>query len=151
MHNRNEVHACGCELCLVVREARAVSAGGVRQLLQLLFGRSRAGAQSLFDFALGRRTADRFDAGRYLYQAVVFFEFPHEAFLASPVVAVADHVAVEPDAVGQDVDVFMVGVGVAGDDELVIRKAHAVEVAVTDLPPLVIGQFFAGGGGYRGV
>ena len=64
---------------------------------------------------------------------------------------IADHRAAVGDAVGQDVDVLVLGVGVPGDDELVVLEAHPAQVALADLPPLLVREVFAGGGGQRDV
>ena len=52
-------------------------------------------------------------------QPVIALNVSHEGFLPLVVLAVAGHAAVKADAVGQDVDVLVLGVGVAGDDKLI--------------------------------
>ena len=79
-------------------------------------------------------------------QPVIPFQLAHDGFLPLVVLAVAGHAAVKADAVGQDVNVFVLGVGVAGDDKLVFFQAHAVHVALSNLAPLLICEFFAGCG-----
>ena len=80
-------------------------------------------------------------------QPVIPFQLAHDGLLPLVVLAVAGHAAVKTDAVRQDVDVFVFGVGVAGDDKLVLLQAHAVHVAFTNLAPLLVCELFAGGSG----
>lgn len=80
-------------------------------------------------------------------QAVVPLNLSHDGFLPLVVLAVADDLARVGDSVDQDVDVIVLGVGVPGDDELVICEAHPAQIALSDLPPLLVCELFAGGGG----
>lgn len=80
-------------------------------------------------------------------QAVVPLDLSHDGFLPLVVLPVAHDLPVKPDAVRQDVDVLVLGVGVPGDDELVVGEAHPAQIALPDLPPLLICELFAGGGG----
>lgn len=80
-------------------------------------------------------------------QAVIPLDLSHDGFLPLVVLPVADHLAGVRDAVRQNVDVLVLGVGVPGDDELVIGKAHPAQIPLPDLPPLLVCELFAGGGG----
>ena len=80
-------------------------------------------------------------------QPVIPFQLAHDGFLPLVVLAVAGHAAVKADAVRQNVNVFVLGVVVPGDDKLVFLQAHAVHVAFTNLAPLLVCELFAGGGG----
>ena len=46
-------------------------------------------------------------------------------------------------AIGDDVNVLMVAVGVPDDERLRIIKAHVLQVALADGSPLVVGQVLA--------
>jgi hypothetical protein len=65
--------------------------------------------------------------------------------------AVAGHAAVEADPVGQQVDVFVLGVDVPREHILIEVKPHAVQVAGPDLAPLRVRQVFARCGRQRDV
>lgn len=95
--------------------------------------------------------AHGFPAGRDRLQAEVALDVAHERFLATPVVAVARHAAVVADAVGEQVDVLVLGVGMARQDVLVVVEAHAFQIPLADGAPLVVGELFAGSGGERDV
>ena len=99
----------------------------VAQGLEPLAGGRLTGAHALLDLAFGRGVTLGLLARGHGLEAVLVLDLPHQAFLARVVVPVADHLAVKADAVGQDVDVFVRGVGVAADDVLMIREAHAVQ------------------------
>ena len=105
----------------------------------------------MLDLAFGGGVALGVPARGDGLQAEVALDAAHERFLAPPVLAVAGDAAVEADAAGEDVDVLVLGVGVAGDEVLVLIEAHAVEVALADLAPLLIRQSFTKGGGQRDV
>lgn len=53
-------------------------------------------------------------------QPVIPFQLAHDGFLTFVVLAVAGHAAVKADAVRQNMNVFVLGVGVPGDNELVL-------------------------------
>lgn len=80
-------------------------------------------------------------------QPVIPFDLSHDGFLPLVVLPVADHLAGVGDAVRQDVDVLVLGVGVPGDDELVVFEAHPAQIPLSDFPPLLVCELFAGGGG----
>lgn len=80
-------------------------------------------------------------------QAEIPLNLSHDGFLPLVVLAVADDLARVGDTVGQDVDVLVLGVGVPGDDELVVLEAHPAQITLPDFPPLLIRKLFAGGGG----
>jgi hypothetical protein len=101
----------------------------------------------LLDLAFGRCVPHGFAARGELLQPVIALDLAHQDFLALVVATVAGHAAVEPNAVGQDVHVLVFGVGVAGDDELVVVESHTAQILLGDLPPLLVGELFAGGGG----
>ena len=79
-------------------------------------------------------------------QPVIPFQLAHDGLLPLVVLAVAGHAAVKADAVRQNVNVFVLGVGVPGDNELVLLQAHAVHVTLSYLSPLLICELFAGCG-----
>ena len=80
-------------------------------------------------------------------QAEIPLNLSHDGFLPLVVLAVADDLARVGDSVGQDVDVLVLGVGVPGDDELVVFEAHPAQIPVPDFPPLLVRELFAGCGG----
>jgi hypothetical protein len=120
LDNRHQFNARGLQPLLVHGEAAAIFGRCVGQLLELLERRWLAGADATLDLALGGRFAFGLMAGGEPLQPVIPLQLAHEGFLALVVLAVAGHAAVKADAVGQDVDVFVLGVDVPGDDELVL-------------------------------
>ena len=112
-------------------------------------GRDVGGADLLFDLAAGGGTTLRLDAGHELLQAEVALDRPHKDFLPLVILGVADDLAGMRDAVGQDVDVLVLSVGVAGDEVLVVDQIHAVQILAADVLPLNIGEVFSGSGGER--
>jgi len=68
-------------------------------LLQPLAGRWHASAQALFDLALGRRVPSDLAGSLHRLQRVVALNLTHQHFLAPVVIAVANDLAVEPDAI----------------------------------------------------
>ena len=80
-------------------------------------------------------------------QAEIPLNLSHDGFLPLVVLAVADDLAGMGDPVRQDVDVLVLGVGVPGHDELVICEAHPAQIALPDGLPLLVCEFFSGGGG----
>jgi hypothetical protein len=82
-----------------------------------------------------------------LVQSVVALDLPHQSLLPLVVLAVAAHAAVKADAIRQNVDVFVLGVGVPRHDKLIFFQAHAIEIALPNLPPLLVCELFAGCGG----
>jgi hypothetical protein len=85
----------------------------------LLLGRWRASANAAFDFALGRRFALGLDARGDPLQPVIPFQLAHDGLLPLVVLAVGSHAAVKSDAIRQDVDVFVFGVGMTRHDKLI--------------------------------
>jgi hypothetical protein len=132
---------------LVRGKAGAIRGRAVAKLLQLLLGRWLAGADSGLDLALGRRFAFGLVAWGDPLQPVISFQLAHDGFLPLVVLAVAAHAAVKADAVRQNVDVFVLGVGVPRHDKLIFFQAHAIEIALPNLPPLLVCELFAGCGG----
>jgi hypothetical protein len=57
-------------------------------------------------------------------QPVISFQLAHDGLLPPVVLAVARHAAVKTDAVRQNVNVFVLGVGVTGDDVLIMIEVH---------------------------
>jgi hypothetical protein len=96
--------------------------------------------------AFGRRFALGLDAWVNPLEPVITFKLSHDGFLSFVVLAVAGDAAVKADTVGQDVDVLVFGIVVPGDNELVLLEVHAVHVTLSYLSPLLIREFFAGGG-----
>ena len=85
--------------------------------------------------------------GGHFLQAVLTLDLPHQLFLARVVAAITDNLAVEADPVGHEVDVVVLGVGVPGEDVLVLAEAHACQVSLPDVAPLVVAELFAGRSG----
>jgi tRNA U54 and U55 pseudouridine synthase Pus10 len=109
-------------------------------LLQLLARRRLAGAHRPLDLAFCRRVPHRLMARRHPLQPEVVLDLPHDAFLAPPVLAVAGDAAVVPDAARNDVDVLVLGVGVARHDVLVRVQPHARQIPLADVSPLHVAQ-----------
>ena len=80
-------------------------------------------------------------------QPVIPFQLAHDGFLPLVVLAVAGHAAVKADAVRQNVNVFVLGVGVPGDNELVLLQAHVLHIPLPNLAPLLITELFTRRGG----
>ena len=114
------------------------SHGGVGELLELDAGGDVLGADLLFDLAAGGGAALGLLAGSELLQAVVTLDGAHEDLLPLVVLRVADDLAGMGDAVGQDVDVLVLGVGVAGDEVLVVDQIHSRQVLAADGLPLSV-------------
>jgi len=104
-------------------------------------------ADLLFDLAAGGRAALRLDARGELLQAEVAFDRAHEHFLALVILGVADDLAGMGDPVGQDMNVLVLGVGVAGDEVLVVDQIHALQILAADALPLNVREVFSGSGG----
>jgi len=121
--------------------------GCVGELLQLHAGRDVVRADLLFDLAAGGRAALRLDARGELLQAEVAFDRAHEHFLALVILGVADDLAGMGDPVGQDMNVLVLGVGVAGDEVLVVDQIHALQILAADALPLNVREVFSGSGG----
>jgi hypothetical protein len=85
----------------------------------LLLGRWRASADARLNFTLGRRFALGLNARGDPLQSVIPFQLAHDGLLPLVVLAVGSHAAVKSDAIRQDVDVFVFGVGVARHDKLI--------------------------------
>jgi hypothetical protein len=142
-----ELDAGGLEAGLVLGVAGAAFGGGVGELLELHAGGDLAGADLLFDLAFGGGAARGLGAGGELLQAVVALDGAHEGFLALVVLGIADDFTSMGDSVGQDVDVLVLGVGVAGDEVLVVTEFHADQILAADVGPLGVAEFLARGGG----
>jgi len=80
----------------------------------------------------------RLHTRRHPLQPEVALDLPHHPFLAPPVLAVARHAAVVPDAVGHEVNVLVLGVRVPRHHVLVRLQPHAQQVSLADLAPLPI-------------
>jgi hypothetical protein len=78
------------------------------------------GTQPFLDFPLGCSPAFAVFRQADLPQPEVTFDRAHQHFLSAVVVTVAGHRAVELDPIRQQVNVFMVGIRVPGDDVLVL-------------------------------
>ncbi|NUZ09010.1 hypothetical protein HQN59_25035 [Schlegelella sp. ID0723] len=136
----------GLEAPLILGVSRNSLGRCIGKLLQLNPGRGLGGAQLLFDFAAGGRFSLGFDTRRELAQPEIAFDRAHEHFLTRVVLRVAHHRAgPRGDAVGQDVDVLVLGIGVPGNDVLVVDETHANQVAPADLYPLIVVELFAWG------
>jgi len=101
----------------------------------------------LFDLAAGGGTAVGLDAGSELLEMKLALDRAHEKFLALVVLGITHDLAGVSDPIGEDMDVLVLGVGVTGDEVLVVEELHAGQVAPADVCPLGVGEFLAGGGG----
>ena len=151
LQDGHELDAGGLEALLVLGVTGGTLGRGVGELLELDPGRGVLGADLLFDLAAGRGAALRLEAGGELLQAEVALDGTHEDFLALVVLGVADDLAGMSDPVGQNMNVLVLGVGVAGDEVLVVDEVHAVQIAAADFLPLGVGEVFSRGGGERNV
>jgi hypothetical protein len=143
LQHRHQLHAGRFQTRGIAREAIALSHSGIAQLLQPLAGRGLASAQPFLDLALGRRTALDLDGRLHTAQVMFALDGAHQHFLASIVMAVRTHAAIEADAVHQQVHMLMLCVEVARDHVLVVVQSHAVQVARGHLPPLAVAQMLA--------
>jgi hypothetical protein len=128
---------------LVLDKAAAILGSGVAKLLELLASRRLASADALLDLTFRRRFALGLDAGRYLLQPIFPLDLAHDDFLSPVVVAIASNAAIKADAVGQDMDMLMLGIDMPGYDELVFIEPHAFHVAFSYLPPLLVRDLFS--------
>jgi hypothetical protein len=76
-------------------------------------------------------------------QVKVSLNLAHQHFVAPIVIAVGCDIAVEADAVHQQVHVFVLGVHVARHQVLIVFQSHAMQVALCDPLPLFVIQMFA--------
>jgi len=125
LQDGHELDTGGLEVVAVLGVGGGSRHGSVGELLELHAGGDVVGADLLFDLAAGGGTALGLLARGELLQAVVTLDGAHEDFLPLVVPRVADDLAGMGDAVGQDVDVLVLGVGVAGDEVLVVDEVHA--------------------------
>jgi hypothetical protein len=138
LRHGHQFHACGFEPVGVGGEVRTVFGSGIGQLLQLLAGTGLAGAGMLLYLALGRCLAFGFVAGCHALQAVFPLDVAHDGFLPAVVVGIAHDFARMGDAVGQDVDVFVLGVGMPRYYVLVICEPHSAQISLAYGVPLVV-------------
>lgn len=147
MNDRHQFDADGFEPGVVLGEAAAPEGGGLAALLELLPRRGFAGAQAPFDLVFGRCFPLGLRARRDPGQAMIPFDFPHQRFLAPVVLGVAHHCATVGDPACEYMNMLVVGIGVAGDDVLIVHEPHPPQVSLTDRPPLLVAQDFTGRGG----
>ena len=145
LHGRDDLDAYGGETFLVGGEAGAVLGGAVAQDLELLAGGHLAGPKGPLELAFGRGVALG-GLARHFLKAVVPLDLPHQGVHPLVVVAIADDLALAVDPVGHEVDVVMRGVGVPGEDILVLVQAHPFPELLPDLAPLLVAELFAGRG-----
>lgn len=151
LRDRHQFHAGRFEPLRIVAVAATYGDSAIAQLLQALTRRRHSGTKSLFDLALRRRVTLGLDGRSHHLQLVMAFDRAHQDFMAPVIVAVACDVAVEPDAIDQQVDVLVLRVIVPRDQVLVVVQSHAMQVALADLDPLRIRQVFARSGRQRDV
>ncbi len=144
MQDGHELDAGGLEVLAVLAVGAGAGYRSIGELLQLHSGGDVLRADLLFDLAAGGRATLRLPARRELLQAEVALDGAHEDFLPLVVLGVADDLAGVRDAVGQDVDVLVLGVGMTGDEVLVFRKTHALQILATDGLPLAVAEVFSG-------
>jgi len=142
LHDGHELDSCGFQAGLVLGVAGTVFGGSVGELLELRSGGDISGANLRFDLAFGGGSALGFDTGRQLLQAEFALDSAHERFLALVVLGVADHQTRIGNSVGQDVNVLVLGVGVPGNDVLVVGEFHAGQVLAADVGPFGVGELF---------
>ena len=135
----------GVETFLVGGEAGAVLGRAVAQDLELVAGRGLAGAKGPLELAFGRGVALG-GLARHFLEAVVPLDLPHQGVHPLVVVAIADDLALAVDPVGHEVDVVMRGVGVPGEDVLVVVQVHPGPELLPDVAPLLVAELFAGRG-----
>src|SRR5260363_124877 len=112
LDNWYKLHADALQMLLILGEAATVLGCGITKVLQFLAGGGLACTQGAFDLALGRRAPLSLDARRNTDKVVIPLDLAHQDFLTSIVLAVADDFPIKPDTVRQNVDVFMLGIGV---------------------------------------
>ena len=147
LQDGHELDAGGFQAGLVLGVVATPLGGGVGELLELRSGGDISGAHLRFDLAFGGGSARGFDTGRELLQTKLALDSAHERFLALVVLGVADDQTRIGNAVGQDVNVLVLGVGVPGDEVLVVGEFHAGQVLAADVGPLGVGEVFTRGGG----
>ncbi len=147
LQDGHELDAGGLEVLAVLGVGAGSRHRGVGELLQLHPGGDVLRPDLLFDLAAGGRAPLRLPARRELLQAELALDRAHQDFLPLVVLGVADDLAGMRDAVGQDVDVLVLGVGMAGDEVLVVRKTHALQILAADGLPLGVAEVFSGSGG----
>jgi hypothetical protein len=123
--------------------------GSIATLLQPLPRGRLTGPQVLLNLTPSRRFALDLDARCHPLQPVLPLDLTHDHLLALVVVAVAGHATVESDAVRQDMDMLMAGVGVPRHHKLVIVQPHTIHISLANLPPLLISERFTGSSGER--
>jgi hypothetical protein len=96
------------------------------------------GALPIGEFPLGWSFAFGLPTGSHRGQAVIPFNGAHNLFLTALVLKIIHHVPAKLNPVDHQMDVLMVGVCVATNHVLVIRKTHAVQIAVGNLQPLIV-------------
>jgi hypothetical protein len=101
------------------------------------------GAYPLPEFSPGDRFSFALDAGSYLLQTIVSLDLAHDLVVALIVVAHVDGFAIKPDSVGHNMDVFVLGVGVPGDNILVVAQAHLHHIRLSYLSPLLVTKLFS--------
>lgn len=112
-------------------------------MLELLAGAGLPGAGMLLDLAFGRCLPLGLGARGHLLKTMFLLDLPHDYFLSTPVLRVADHLAAMRDPVRHDVNMLMISIVVPGHHVLVIREPHPANVSLADLPPLVIREMLA--------
>ena len=139
-----QLHADGVQTGVKLAEAGAVQGCSIGQLLQLHPGRGDARGAMHFDFTARGRAAQSLMAGCVEWQAERQRDLARDRFLAPVLVRVADDATSAGDAVGQDMNVLVGRVGMAGDDILVVGEFHAGQETSTDGPPLAVIERLSG-------
>lgn len=121
-------------------EGRLVLHGHVHHLLQALLGRRLACAQRVLDLALGRSAAHGLPAWLHHCEPQLRFQATHHGLLALIVPAVRNDFAGHADAIGQDVDMLVLGVRVTAHDILAVVVPHALQIGVGGLAPLLVSE-----------
>lgn len=140
LQDGDELDASGLEVVAVLGVGAGPGDGDVGELLQLYAGRNVLRADLLFDLAAGGGSTLGFDTRRELLQAEIALDRAHQNLLPLVILGIADDQAREGDPVGQDVDVLVLGIGVAGDEVLVFCETHAFQVSAADGLPLRVAQ-----------
>jgi hypothetical protein len=142
LHRRNHLHPDDLKPGDVFRQTGTVLHRRVTEALQPLFDAGLSGPKRILDLPFGGSLAVGVLAGWFSKETIIPFQHPHQGFLPFPILAVAHHVASEGNPVRQNVDVFVFGVRVAGNDILIVGKAHALQIPSGNLAPLAISQMF---------
>ena len=131
---------------MVGGQAAAVLGRAVAQGLELGAGGGLAGAKGPLELAFGRGVALG-GLARHFLEAVVPLDLPHQGVHPLVVVAIADDLALAKSIRLATMWMWScVGVGVPGEDVLILIQVHSCPELLPDLAPLLVAELFAGRG-----